>query len=123
MTQSPIDLRKFRKLIFFCPVCSDIFRHFSIPYHIFQKHFEYIYDFLSDKEIAKCYVTLMVKEKVDFSLENFSNLTVLFERCEFRGISSCRENAENSIKTLKKLDIKKYFGESFEAAMNNLKKK
>ena len=65
-----------------------------------------------EKEISKAYNSLKI----------FSELAILFEDCEFRGLSSWRETAKNSIKIIKNLNIKEtYFNESVEEAKNNLK--
>lgn len=119
----PINLRDFRKLLFSCPICAKGFRHYSMAYHIFQNHFEDIYKYLSERDIAKCCAILMQKEKekIDFSLEIFTNLAILFKNCEFRGASQWREVAQKSIKEIKTLDIdRKYFGYSVKDVIQKL---
>ena len=48
-----IDTNTFRKLNFFCPICKEQFRHYSIYYHIFQFHFQNIKDHLTQRDIAR----------------------------------------------------------------------
>lgn len=121
-----IDLKHLRSLYFACPECTMHFRHFSMAYHIFQNHFENMYKYLSNKMIAHCCSKMMEKEfrKIENDLNNFADLAILFNSCEFEGNSEWRRKATNSIKTLKNLDIKKkFFGITKEDAIQNLTQK
>lgn len=120
-----IDLKHFRKLLFICPRCTKTFRHYSMSYHIFQYHFEDIYQFLTDREIAKCCAKIMEKEKekFEYSLKLYSLFATLFSHCQFRGASLWRETARDSILDLKRLNIeKKYFIYSEEEATSIMNK-
>lgn len=117
------DLKTFRKLIFSCPICSNGYRNYSIPYHIFQNHFEQINKFLTEKEIAKCCSKLLQleKEKIEISLNNFSNLALLYDNCKFRGNSLWRQMTNDSILKIKRLNVEKiYFKKSQKEVMDNL---
>lgn len=117
------DLRIFRKLLFFCPICSKGFRNYSMPYHIFQNHFDQIEAYLTEKEIARCCAKIMKmeKEKIESSLDIFSDLALLYNRCKLGRSSQWRDIAEESIKEIKTLNIEKnYFNKSQKEIMNNL---
>ena len=118
-----IELKRFRKLLFMCPICSNTFRNFSMPYHIFQYHFDDIENHLTKKEIAKCCSMLMEKEykKFEIAFKNFIDLSILFRDCDIRGVSIWREKAENSIEALINLKIKNFYKNlTVEDAKNNL---
>lgn len=121
-----IDLRKLRMLYFACPICDKPYRHFSMNYHIFQNHFKDIEKYLSKKNIAQSCGKLMEKEfkKIDNSLKTFSELAVIFNNCDFIGSSEWSRNANNCIKYIKNLNIKKtFFNITKEEAFQSLSKK
>ena len=84
-----ISPEEFHSLLFYCPICTKNFRHYSMYYHIFQFHFSYVNEFLIPKEIAHGCAKLMEKEyrKIKFSLKLFGVLEILFSECEFFGLS------------------------------------
>lgn len=118
-----VNLRHFRKLYFECPLCNQPFRHFSMSYHIFQNHFDSFEELLTTKNKAHCCAKLMINEfkKIEKSLALFSELAILYESYNFVGASEWRRIAEEQIKVLKKLDVKKkYFNINKEMAVNLL---
>ncbi len=121
----PTNKDEFNSLFFYCPVCNINLRHFSMPYHIFQFHFKFIKGYLSQRDIALGCAKLMELEfiKVKSSLEFFSELAVLFTKCEFTGASYWRRNAKSQINELKNLNIKEYFNKTEEQVIKELQKK
>lgn len=118
-----ITIDVFRRLFFYCPICGANFRQYSLPYHIFQNHFNNIDEYLSEREIAMSCAILMKKEhkKIDLSLNIFSQLATLFESCKYKGNSEIIHDAEESINVLKELKIEeRYFNATLEEAKNTL---
>ena len=66
---------------------------------------------LSNRDIAHNYAKLMENEfkKIENSLELFSELTIIYQSCEFFGASDWRTNTNYRIEDLKKLNIEKKF--------------
>ena len=121
-----IDTNTFRKLNFFCPICKEQFRHYSIYYHVFQFHFNVMKDHLTQRDIARSCSKLLDKEyeKIKNSIELFSELATLFNSCNFRGYSQWRNLAEKQIIEIKNLNIEKlYFDKTVENAIKNLNNK
>lgn len=62
--------------------------------------------------------------KIKSSLEIFAELSIVYNSCDFRGISAWCEDAEKQVKEIQNLNIdKKYFKISLSEAENNLRKK
>ena len=119
------DTNTFRKLCFYCPICKQYFRHYSLYYHIFQFHFQSIKEYLSDREIAKSCSRLMENEfeKIITSIELFSELAILYSSCDFRGCSEWRHTTDRKIKKLKNLNLENtYFKKTLEEAVKELGK-
>jgi hypothetical protein len=122
----PIDLNIIRCLFFYCPLCEDCLRHYSIMYHIFQNHFQYINEYLTPKQIANCCANIMQKEyqKIQNSLRIFSEVATIFNDCQFIGVSEWSYNARKEIEELKNIDIEKtYFSISVDEAKKSIEKK
>ena len=120
-----ITIDVFRRLFFYCPICLENFRQYSLPYHIFQNHFTSIDEYLSEREIAMSCAILMKKEykKIDLALNTFSQLATLFESCKYKGNSETIHDAEQSIKDLKEMKIdEKFFNTTLNEAKNALNK-
>ncbi len=121
-----IDLKNFRGLLIACPICNHEFRHYSIPDHIFQYHFKSVDEFLTKREIAHGCERLMRKmyKKINDSLNIFSDLSTLFNNCQFRGNSLWRNNAVDLINDLKNMKMKdKYFNNNIKEARKGLEEK
>ena len=120
-----VSIKEFRMLYFYCPVCSQKYRQYSIPYHIFQYHFPLVEKYLNQKEIANCAAKLMQNEykKIDKSLKFYGELAVLFSGCNYRGNNETIFEADNSLNILKNLDFEsKYLNISVEQAKEYLTK-
>lgn len=122
-----IDQNIFRSvLLFFCPKCNLSLRHYSMPFHIFEYHFKHINEYLTEKQIAFGCAKIMMNEykKIKTSLKFFAELAILFKHCRFSGSSIWREDAEQQIKELENMDIKKvYFSNSISEAKEELERK
>ena len=116
----PVDLKIFRQLFFYCPICEKKLRNYSIPFHIFQNHFSQIDQYLTQNEIANGCAYLLEKEyrKIKNSLNNFGDLAVLFNSCEIKGINEWSSNAEDEIEEIKKMKIEEIF---FKSSLNDVK--
>ena len=122
---SRITIKEFRELYFYCPICNQRYRQYSIPFHIFQFHFDEIHKYLNPKEIANCCAMLMNKQykKIDKAIKIYSYLAILFDGCDYKGNNEEIFNANNSLDIIKNLYISKsYFNLSIEEAKNNLRK-
>lgn len=104
----PIDLKVFRALF---PICKEILRNYSIPYHIFQNHFSEIEHYLSQNEIANGCSTLLVKEyrKIKNSLENFGELAILFKSIKLKGLGYWIFETEKMIEEIRKMNIEELY--------------
>lgn len=122
-----LDNDLFRSLLFFyCPECKVPLRHYSMPFHIFEFHFEYINKYLNHKDIANGCAKLMNNEynKIKNALENFSELAIVFKNCNFRGQSIWRNEANEQIDDIVKLNVfEQYFKRPLGEALRNLEKK
>lgn len=122
----PIDLKVFRALFFYCPICKEILRNYSIAYHIFQNHFSKMDHYLSQNEIANGCATLLEKEyrKIKNSLENFGELAVLFKSTKVKGLGFWIYKTEQMIEEVKKMNFEKLFFQiSLKEVKANLEKK
>ena len=111
----PTNLKQFRKLIFYCPICREYRKHSSMDFHIFEYHFEHIDEYLTEKQIAHGCSKLIKNEykKIKNSLQFFSELADLFSQCFILGYSDWRINTNNYIEEIKNLNIANiYFSSS-----------
>ena len=118
-----IKLRTFRKLYFFCPICGKNYKNYSIPFHIFQFHFNEREKYLSSREIAKGCANLLEKEfkKIKNSLTLFSQLSILYKAQEFGMVAEWAWNTENMINEIMELNIgETYFKKSVENVIEEL---
>ena len=125
-TYMVMDTNTFRKLNFFCPICKEQLRHYSIYYHIFQFHFKEIKGHLTQRDIARSCARLIDKEyeKIKNSVELLSELAILYNSCNFTGYSVWRNLAQKQIEEIKSLNVDNlYFNKTLENVMNNLNKK
>ncbi|MBR4414248.1 MAG: hypothetical protein IKS59_02900 [Aeriscardovia sp.] len=116
------SLKEFRDLFFRCPKCDQVFRNFSLPGHIFQFHFETINEYLTDKEIANASANLMNKEfnKIQKSLEIYSNLAIIFLNSNRKGYSQCRNDALETINYIKNYNLEKVLNKNIDDARKYL---
>lgn len=107
----PTNLKQYRKLIFYCPVCHEYRKHFSMDFHIFEYHFEHIDEYLTEKQIAHGCSKLIENEykTIKNSLQLFSELADLFSQCFILGYSDWRTNTNNYIEEIKNLNIAKLY--------------
>lgn len=122
----PIDLKTFRNLFFYCPICEKKMRNYSISYHIFQKHFIKAEKYLSQNEMANGCANLIEKEykKIKNSLQNYGELATFFRALKIRRFNYWSYNAENMINEIKGMNIEKlYFNTSLNEVKDNLIKK
>ena len=122
----PKDIKIFRSLFFYCPICKKIFRNYSISYHIFQNHFSEIENYLSQNEIAYGCAMLLEKEyrKIKNSLENFAELSILFKSTKIKGFGFWTFRAEKIIEEIKRVKIEQiYFKMELSDVKKNLEKK
>jgi len=121
-----IDVKKFRAIYFYCPICEEKLKHFSIAYHIFQFHFNEKEKYINANEIAKGCANLMTKEytKIKNSLQLFSELAILYNSTETRGANEWGYKAKEMINNIITMDIEnEYFNRNLNEANEQLNAK
>ena len=94
-----LDNDLFRNLLFFYfPECKFPLRHYSMHFHIFEFHFEYINKYLNHKDIASGCAKLMNNEynKIKMHKKVLVNLK-LFIKIVILGVCQCGVMKQMSI--------------------------
>lgn len=121
-----IDIKKFLAIYFYCPICEEKLKYFSISYHIFQFHFNQKEKYINANEIAKGCANLMTKEytKIKNSLQLFSELAILYNSTETKGSNQWEYKAKEMINNIITMDIEnEYFNRNLSEVNEQLNAK